>query len=185
MFREIERKYGIPRELVMSFSMNPKEFEMLQASMKDGRNSDVTMFIFKDDKVIVIAKPWYPEGLFRAPSGGIKPGEDIESTAKREAYEETGTKIELERYLLRIRVTFVCNGKSKEWTSHVFTARYLSGDLRPIDTREIKKVTLMSLDELSSLEPELLKQNSGGLRYRAALTEASIAEIKSEKSRDA
>jgi 8-oxo-dGTP pyrophosphatase MutT (NUDIX family) len=184
MFTEIERKYGTPRELVMSFSMNPKEFEMLQGSMKDGRNSDVTMFIFKYDKVIVIAKPWYPEGLYRAPSGGIKPGEDLELTAKREAYEETGTEIELERYILRIQVTFVCNGEKREWTSHVFTARYLSGDLRPIDTREIKKVTLMSLDELSSLKPELIKQDSGGLKYRAALTEAAIAEIKSEKNRD-
>jgi len=184
MFREIERKYGTPRELVMSFPMNPKEFEMLLASMKDGRNSDVTMFIFKDDKVIVIAKPWYPEGLYRAPSGGIKPGEDLELTAKREAYEETGTEIALEKYILRIQVTFTCNGKKREWISHVFTARYLSGDLRPIDTQEIKKVTQMSLDDLSSLEPELIKQNSGGLKYRAALTEAAIAEIKAEKSRD-
>jgi len=184
MFTEIERKYGTPRKLVMSFSMNQKEFEMLQASMQDGRNSDVTMFIFKDGKVIVIAKPWYPEGLFRAPSGGIKPGEGLELTAKREAYEETGTEIELERYILRIQVTFTCNGNKREWTSHVFTASYLSGELRPVDTGEIKKVIQMSLDELSSLKPELLKQNSGGLKYRAALTEAAIAEIKAEKSRD-
>ncbi|MFH1336801.1 MAG: NUDIX hydrolase [Candidatus Zixiibacteriota bacterium] len=157
--------------------MNPKEFEMLQASMKDGRNSDVTMFIFKDDKVIVIAKPWYPEGLYRAPSGGIKPGEDIELTAKREAYEETGTEIALEKYVLRIQVTFTCNEKKREWTSHVFTARYISGELGPVDTGEIKKVIQMSLDELSSLKSKLLKQDSGGLKYRAALTEAAIAEI--------
>ncbi len=173
----MERKYGKPREMVMSFSMNPKEFEMLQASMKDGRNSDVTMFIFKDDKVIVISKPWYPEGLYRAPSGGIKPGEDIEFTAKREAYEETGTEIALEKYVLRIQVTFICNEKKREWTSHVFTACYLAGELRPVDTGEIKKVIQMSLDELSSLKSKLLKQDSGGLKYRAALTEAAIVEI--------
>ena len=177
MFTEIESKYGTPRELVMSFSMHLKEFEMLQASMKDGRNSDVTMFIFKDDKVLVIAKPWYPEGLYRAPSGGIKPGEDIELTAKREAYEETGTEIALEKYVLRIQVTFTRNEKKRKWTSHVFTARYLSGELRPVDTGEIKKVIQMSLEELSSLKSKLLKQDSGGLKYRAALTEAAIAEI--------
>ncbi len=184
MLTAVERKYGSPRELIMSFRMNPQEFEMLQSSMKDGRNSDVTMFIFKDDQVIVIAKPWYPEGLYRAPSGGIKPGEDLELTAKREAYEETGSEIELERYILRIQVTFTCKGKRKEWTSHIFTTRYLSGDLKPIDTREIKRVILMGLDELSSLEPRLLKQNSGGLKYRAALHKAAIAEIKAEKKRD-
>ena len=181
MIKDIERKYGTPRELSMSFPMSPAEFDMLKNSRRDGRNSDVTMFIFKEDKVVVIAKPWYPEGLYRAPSGGIKPCEDIEITAKREAYEETGAKIKLGKYVLRTYVTFTCNQEKIEWTSHVFTARYVSGKLQPIDTKEIRSVTLMSLDELSSLKPELLAQNSGGLAYRAALTEVAITEILSAK----
>ena len=90
---DIEKRFGIPRKLSMSFPMNPSEFQNLKDSMKDGRNSDVTLFIFKDKKIIVIAKPWYPEGLYRAPSGGLKPGEDLEFCALREAYEETGVKI--------------------------------------------------------------------------------------------
>jgi len=183
MFENIEKKYGTPRELTMSFPMNPTEFVMLKDSMRDGRNSDVTLFIFKDEKVVVIAKPWYPEGLYRAPSGGIKPGEDVELSAKREAYEETGVEIELAKYILRIYVTFthpsdpVDSQERVRWTSHVFTAKYLSGDLQPIDTKEIKKLTLMSLEELSSLKEKLLAQDSGGLCYRAALTEAAIKEI--------
>jgi 8-oxo-dGTP pyrophosphatase MutT (NUDIX family) len=177
MIEEIEKKYGQPRELTMSFRMNPSEFEMLKQSMRDGRNSDVTFFIFKDKKVIVIAKPWYPEGLYRAPSGGIKPDEDMELSAKREAYEETGVEIQLEKYLLRIQVTFTCGEASESWTSHVFTARYLSGEPHPIDTREIKKVALLSLKELSALKGKLLEQDSGGLHYRAALTEATINEL--------
>jgi 8-oxo-dGTP pyrophosphatase MutT (NUDIX family) len=177
MFEDIEKKYGTPRELSMSFPMNPAEFDMLKNSMRDGRNSDATLFIFKDEKVIVIAKPWYPEGLYRAPSGGIKPGENMELSAKREAYEETGAEIELEKYILRIRVTFTCGKEKVGWTSHVFTATYVSGDLQPIDTREIKKVNLMSLEKLDSLKEKLLAQDSGGLAYRAALTEAAITEI--------
>ena len=179
MFEDIEKKYGTPRELTMSFPMKSAEFEMLKGSMGDGRNSDVTLFIFKDDKVIVIAKPWYPEGLYRAPSGGIKPGEDLELSAKREAYEETGVEIELEKYLLRIHVSFTCSGASEKWTSHMLTARYLSGEPHPIDTKEIKKVALLSLQELSGLRKRLLEQDSGGLHYRAALTEEAIKEISS------
>jgi len=163
--------------LTMSFTMGPAEFEMLKSSMKDGRNSDATLFIFKDGKVVVIAKPWYPEGLYRAPSGGIKPGEDLELTAKREAYEETGVEIQLESYILRIEVTFTCGPQKQEWTSHVFTAKHLSGDLKPIDTKEIKKVALVSLEELAALKEKLLAQSSGGLHYRAALTEAAIQVI--------
>lgn len=179
MLQKIENKYGRPPELVMSFRMNPSEFEMLKASMSDGRNSDVTLFIFKHDKVIVIAKPWYPDGLYRAPSGGIKPDEDMELSAKREAYEETGVEIQLEKYLLRIDVTFTCEESSESWTSHVFSAKYLSGEPHPIDTREINKVALLSLEELSALKSRLLEQDSGGLHYRAALTEAAIKELSS------
>jgi ADP-ribose pyrophosphatase YjhB (NUDIX family) len=181
MLEDIEKKYGAPRELTMSFPMRPSEFEMLKQSMRDGRDSDVTLFIFKESKVMVIAKPWYPEGLYRAPSGGIKPGEDIELSAKREAYEETGAEIELAKYVLRINVVFKCQQDRVEWTSHIFTAKYLSGDLRPIDTREIKKVSLVTLEELSSLKEKLLMQDSGGLHYRAALTEAAIEEILSRQ----
>ncbi len=177
MFADIEKKYGKPLELTMSFPMSLNEFDMLKASMRDGRNSDVTLFIFKEDKVVVIAKPWYPKRLYRAPSGGIKPGEDIELTASREAYEETGASIELEKYILKIQVTFLYAQETIKWISHVFTAKYLSGDLRPIDKKEIKEVTLMSLNELSSLKPKLLAQDSGGLAYRSALTETAIKEI--------
>jgi 8-oxo-dGTP pyrophosphatase MutT (NUDIX family) len=179
MLEEIETKYGRPRQLTMTFAMNPSEFEMLKESQSDGRNSDVTLFIFKDDKIIVTAKHWYPKGLFRAPSGGIKPYEDIELSAKREAYEETGVEIQLERYLLRIGVTFTCGEASENWTSHVFSAKYLSGEPHPIDTGEIKKVALLSLEELSALKGKLLQQDSGGLHYRAALTEATIKELSS------
>ncbi|KPJ63334.1 hypothetical protein AMJ44_14555 [candidate division WOR-1 bacterium DG_54_3] len=168
----------MPGELSMSFSMSPSEFQSLKDSMRDGRNSDVTLFIFKDNKIIVIAKPWYPKGLYRAPSGGLRPDEDLELCAKREAYEETGAKIRLEEYVLRIYVTFISNKDKVNWTSHVFSAKYLSGDLKPVDTREIREVNLLSLDELAALKEKLLESDSGGLHYRAALTEAAISELR-------
>ncbi|KPL02082.1 MAG: hypothetical protein AMJ73_09295 [candidate division Zixibacteria bacterium SM1_73] len=168
----------MPGELSMSFSMSPSEFQSLKDSMRDGRNSDVTLFIFKDNKIIVIAKPWYPKGLYRAPSGGLRPDEDLELCAKREAYEETGAKIKLEKYVLRIHVTFISNKDKVDWTSHVFSAKYLSGDLKPVDTREIREVNLLSLDELAALKEKLLESDSGGLHYRAALTEAAISELR-------
>jgi 8-oxo-dGTP pyrophosphatase MutT (NUDIX family) len=185
---DIEQRFGIPHQLSMSFPMSSPEFLNLKDSMKDGRNSDVTLFIFKDNKIIVIAKPWYPKGLYRAPSGGLRPDEDLELCALREAYEETGTKVELEKYILRIRVTFTSHEDKVNWTSHVFIAKYLfsrpsirAGDLKPIDTREIREVNLLSLDELSALKEKLLESDSGGLCYRAALTEAAIKEIKNSE----
>jgi 8-oxo-dGTP pyrophosphatase MutT (NUDIX family) len=175
---DIEKRLGVPHQLSMSFPMSSLEFLNLRDSMKDGRNSDVTLFIFKDNKIIVIAKPRYPKVLYRAPSGGLRPDEDLELCALREAYEETGAKIELEKYTLRIHVTFTSYEDKVNWISHVFTAKYLSGDLKPVDTREIREVNLLSLDELAALKEKLLESDSGGLCYRAALTEAAIKEIK-------
>jgi ADP-ribose pyrophosphatase YjhB (NUDIX family) len=177
-FSRIEKKYGKPKFLRMSFSLSLREFTNLKESMEDGRNSDVTLFIFKGDKLIVNSKPWYPPGLYRAPSGGVRPGESLEEVALREAYEETGVRIKLQRYVLRIKVTFSHKKKDIVWTSHIFTARYLSGKIEPIDTTEIKEAKLLSLEELSFLKALLLKTGSGGLAYRAALTERAIEEIK-------
>jgi 8-oxo-dGTP pyrophosphatase MutT (NUDIX family) len=176
--KDIEKVFGKPRELIMSYSMSPAEFQGLKDSMKDGRNSDVTLFIFKEGKAIVIAKPWYPKGLYRAPSGGLKPDEDLELCAKREAYEETGAEVELEKYILRIYVAFTCDDEKVNWTSHIFTARYISGDLKPVDTKEIREVNVLSLDQLAGLTEKLLESDSGGLHYRAALTEAAIREVR-------
>jgi len=162
----------------MSSLLGPREFTNLEESMEDGRNSDVTLFIFKGGKVIVISKPWYPPGLYRAPSGGVRPGESLEEVSLREAYEETGAKIKLQKYVLRIEVTFSHERKEVVWSSHIFTAKYVSGKIKPVDTKEIKEAKLMSLIKLSSLKPLLLKTGSGGLAYRAALTEKAIAEIK-------
>jgi 8-oxo-dGTP pyrophosphatase MutT (NUDIX family) len=176
--KRIEEKFGRAKEMTLSFELEEKEFTNLLDSMQDGRNSDVTLFIFKDEKVITIAKPWYKEGLFRAPSGGLKLNEDLEECAKREAYEETGAIIDLKKYILRIKVTFLFQDSKVDWTSHIFTVKYLSGELKPIDKRKIKEVKLLSLEELEKLKPLLENSISGGLKYRAALTEKSIKEIK-------
>lgn len=176
--QKIEEEFGTPKELEMSFPMRKGEFQNLLESQKDGRSSDITLLIFKDNRIIVIAKPWYPDGLWRIPSGGWKPDESFIECAKREAYEETGAKIRLEKYILRINVTFTYNNEKVKWTSHIFVAKYLKGRLRPVDKKEIKKVGLLTLEKLEKLKSLLLKQNSGGLAYRSALTEVVIKEIR-------
>jgi hypothetical protein len=48
-----------------------------------------------------------------------------------------------------------------------------------VDTREIREVSLLSLEDLAAMKDRLLQRDSGGLHYRAALTEAAIEEIRS------
>lgn len=100
--------------------MQMEEFNRLKESMKKGRAHDVTMFTFISGKVVVIQKSTHPPGVYRAPSGGVEPGEDIEEGIGREMCEETGLNIEIERYVLRIFVTFKHGAEEVDWTSHVF-----------------------------------------------------------------
>jgi 8-oxo-dGTP pyrophosphatase MutT (NUDIX family) len=175
-----ERLYGKPRELSVDISVNAKEYAWIKNSQRDGRAHDITIFIAKGDKLIFIAKHFYPKALFRAPSGAALPGESIIEGAIREAREETGVIIELRKYILRLKAKFIDGKNVIVWTSHVLTALYISGEIKPLDTREIRETRLVDRTELPRFNEIFLKVNTGGFRYRAFLTEHAIKIIDGE-----
>lgn len=173
--KKIEAKFGKPQTMHIRQPMIAVEFDLLVKSMKKDRAHDITMFIFKGSDIVAIRKHMHPPGVFRAPSGGLNPGEDFEEGALREAYEETGTVVELQKYILRVHATFIHDAEEISWISYVFTARYVSGEIRPIDTKEIAEVRVISLEDLQGkIRDRLLASGSGGLAYRAALTDRAI-----------
>lgn len=175
---EVEQKYGKPDELAFAYEMKDREFEMVRRSQKHGRAHDITLFIIDAARIVVIRKPMYPPGAYRAPSGGINPGEPFETGALREAHEETGFHIALEEYVLRARVKFSLAEALIDWTSHVLTAGIVGGKLEPIDTHEIVEARFATLDELTgSIRSALLASGSTGLRYRAELNDQVIARL--------
>lgn len=183
IIREVEEKFGVAEEISLTYEMTEREFDMVRRSQKNNRAHDVTMFIIRADYVVVIKKPMYPPGAYRAPSGGINPGEPFEEGTLREAYEETGLTIALEKYLLRARVDFTCNGQIIHWTSHVFTARIVDGLLQPIDTHEIVEARFATFEELrGSIRKALLDSGSTGLRYRAELCDIVLNKISQQNS---
>lgn len=167
---EMVRRYGRPDYLTTTQKMASRELEIVRSSMKDGRAHDITLYIRKDGGFIFIAKPPYPSGLFRAPSGGILPDENFETGARREALEETGLEIELEKYILKIDVRFQSGEYYIDWTSHIFEAYYVDGDIAPKDTREIREARLVMPDEIPGFVELMSKSGLGGLVYRAYLT---------------
>jgi 8-oxo-dGTP pyrophosphatase MutT (NUDIX family) len=177
----MERLFDKPIQLNFTQSMSLSDIEVVKNSMKNGRSHDITLYIRKDNKYIFIAKHFYPEGLYRAPSGGVNPDEDFRDGALREAYEETGVNVELEKYILRINVLFKSDNYSIDWTSHIFTARYLSGEISPLDTDEIREARLVHESEFPVLIDIMKKSPLGGLNYRAFLT-SETAKILSQSS---
>lgn len=179
-----ERRFGVPRVVALETELTPAETDRLVASQRRGRAHDVTFFVLDPAKrVVVIRKPDFPPGCWRPPSGGVEPGEDIEAGAWREAREETGLDIALERYVVRVDGRFVeraagGGGRVVPWTSHVFTARVTGGRLAPIDTREIAGARWAPLAELAGpIREALLAAGRGGFRYRVALHDAVLAAL--------
>jgi ADP-ribose pyrophosphatase YjhB (NUDIX family) len=173
---EIEAKLGKPQVQHMEFEIGDLELAFVRATQKHGRAHDVTLFISNDDHLALIRKPMFQRPIYRAPSGGLNPGESFEDGAKREALEETGLEIELEKYLLRVHVRFTAEEDHLDWTSHVFQAREVGGRLEARDTSEIAETIYATIEELQGpIRDALLGHGRRLLAYRVALTDAAVA----------
>lgn len=151
--------------------MSGYDYDGIRASQRHGRAHDITLYIENRGRFAVIAKPIYPRGLYRAPSGGLHAGETLEEGAAREAHEETGLSITLDQYLLRAHVVFDDLGREIHWWTHVFSASTEDEHIAPIDTREIREARWAAPDEFRRFSAMMLNADRGGLRYRAALHE--------------
>ncbi len=110
----------------------------------------MTLFILDPaDRIALIRKPHFAAGIWRPPGGGIKQGEDFVLGAEREALEETGLAVRLERYLVATRASFVHAGDTVHWQTHVFLARTEGAVLAPRDTDEIAGARWGTLEELA------------------------------------
>ena len=178
--KKVEKQFGRPEVLRLEQEISPAELAMVRGSQKSGRAHDVTFFISDPEgRVAVIAKPFFPPGAYRAPSGGIAPGEDFEAGTRREAWEETGLDITLERYILRAEAVFTSGDNRLAWTSHVVTASTTATTLQPHDHTEIREAKFMTLEELQGPVREVLWNSGKDLfRYRCLLTDAAVGIIR-------
>jgi len=180
LIEEVEDRFGKPQVLHLEHEIGERELAFVRATQKHGRAHDITFFIFDDDQLALIRKPMFQRPIFRAPSGGLNPGESFEEGAKREALEETGLEIELEKYLLRIHVRFTGGDDHLDWTSHVFKARAVGGRLEARDTSEIAETKYGTVEELQGpIRQALLDHGGRLLAYRVALTDATVEILQS------
>lgn len=167
-----EAALGRPEERHWTYPISDPEMRMVISSTRgQTRVHDITVFIFnRQGQVALIRKHNYPDGAWRAPGGGIAPGESLEAGALREAREETGLDARLTRYLLRVFVTFTCGDLVQPWTTHVVTA--FTDDQHPAtaDPKEIEAVTWGTLEDLCGPVAEIMLGAGRGLfEYRVAL----------------
>ncbi|MFH1686610.1 MAG: NUDIX hydrolase [bacterium] len=179
-------EYGTPKQVEFSVECTPDDFEFIRSTQKLDRAHDVTLHVLKGDRVIVNAKHFYPQGMFRAPSGGLEPGERFEDGIARELWEETGCRAEIQSFLMIAKVSFLRGETGRiasrelvgsdpdriDWTSYVFQLRYTTGEFDFTDKHEIREVALVRLEDFGNYAKTMRLSTKGGLHYRAALHEA-------------
>ncbi|RJP77704.1 MAG: NUDIX hydrolase [Candidatus Zixiibacteriota bacterium] len=173
MVQQAEERYGTPEIITLNYAIPRPEYEFLRATQKHRRSHDVTLYLYHEGQLAVMRKPVYPEGAFRPPSGGLKPGESVEEATAREATEELGVPLLLDRYLVRVRVNFICGAEAVFWTSHVFRAALREPglpSLEPQDHEEIAEARWVTEEEFfGPVRQALLRMGSMGILYRAHL----------------
>jgi ADP-ribose pyrophosphatase YjhB (NUDIX family) len=173
----LREHYGEPRPLRWEGEVSADEFTLAGSSPE--RRHDVTFFVFDPGgRLALIQKPSYPDGAWRPPGGGVNPGERFETGVQREAMEELGIRIELERFLVSTEATFHCAGGVIDWRTHVFSARTDEEELAPIDTHEISAARWGTSEELAGpIRARLLETGRALWRYRVALHDEALAAL--------
>ena len=174
LLRPVVERYGVPARLDWDGDVTEQEYRL--ATYNPARRHDVTLFILdRADRIALIRKPHFAEGIWRPPGGGVKPGEDVAAGAIREALEETGLCVELERYLVDAHATFRWDGEALPWRTHVLLARTEDATLAPQDPAEIAGARWGTLTELAGpLRDRLLGTGRALWRYRVALHDAAL-----------
>jgi ADP-ribose pyrophosphatase YjhB (NUDIX family) len=167
-------RFGDPAVLPWAGEISDREWAV--ATYNPARTHDVTLFILDpSQRLALIRKPHFPADVWRPPGGGVKPEEDFVAGAVREAFEETGLRVELRRYLVASQAVFRNGGRELGWRTHVFLAETDDEELAPSDLTEIAAARWGELDELGgSLRERLLATGSAFWRYRVALHDAAL-----------
>lgn len=137
----------------------------------DTRSEAIMALLRPEEKVLVSSKSFYPEGIFRLPSGGIHPGESPEEAFTRETLEETGLPSVIESKIAEVICCCTCGEESVEITSHIFLGSLTTQPPHPIDTDEqicaYKEVGINELQEIAVQLTHLTGKWQGFGRFRA------------------
>jgi 8-oxo-dGTP pyrophosphatase MutT (NUDIX family) len=166
-------RYGEPLRMRWEGEISAQEHGLV--TYNPTRSHDVTLFIVNGDRLALIRKPLFDDGVWRTPGGGIKPGEDIGAGAVREALEETGLRVELSRYLVDADARFTYPPHTVAWRTHVFLATTEDEEPKPLDVEEIAAARWGTLAELAGpLRTRLLETDRAFWRYRVALHDRAL-----------
>ncbi|MDH7600870.1 MAG: NUDIX hydrolase [Armatimonadota bacterium] len=146
------------RGRVFELQVEPSFIEYLVTNRgSEDTRSEVVMVLPRPcGRVILVTKPFYPESVYRLPSGGVKPGESPEEAFVREVNEETGLRSEPMRVIEQTILRCCSASDVVEITSYIMLGSLTTEEPRPEDSGEqISGFQEVTASELRSVAEKL------------------------------
>jgi len=119
------------------------------------RSARVTLLVDFDDQIVIVMDT--SNGFWFLPGGGVEQNESIEKAAKREAAEEFGLEIKINRIIKTFNVTLVSRETNEQLKIHPFIAIHatpIRGKLKK-EYAPKRKIFLVKKDECDNLLKDL------------------------------
>lgn len=130
--------------------------EMEEQAQEKGLTEIVIVAPVLGGQILLHTKLFYPEGVYRLPSGRMKPGEGPDEALLREFREELGQQGEVDRKLGVVCVTIKHGERSEDFISHVYLVKELVHEPMPEDEEEqITDFKAVDASELPAIAEEL------------------------------
>jgi ADP-ribose pyrophosphatase YjhB (NUDIX family) len=153
-------RFGHPRRHTCTIHVTRDTFYSWIRKISTGpvacRGEVVMVVVRPNGNLLLHTKHFYPQGVYRLPSGRVLWQETVEETLHRELKEETNLDVNVERFLGLIEYELRYKGTSIPFVSYIFEVREVAGQLCCLDHREgITGFREASLGDLPSVAAQL------------------------------
>ena len=135
-FEMLARAYGEFPRATFEFANLSGNFAQWVRKLTRRRGEIILIVPCGAEQVWLHTKIFYPEQVYRLPTGGIHQGEGAEAAARREAFEEIGFHPQTLRLLGVLENFFVIDDKRVEYPSFVFQTEAFTQTPAPTDPDE-------------------------------------------------
>jgi 8-oxo-dGTP pyrophosphatase MutT (NUDIX family) len=138
LLARLEQRFGPFQAHHAEVSASTKVMLSVMEKMESkGRRGEVVITIPDEEgRVWLHTKDFYPQGIYRLMTGGIKPKEAPDEAFLREAREETGLQVKIKRCLAVVTYQFQNLETTLPFVSYLFLAKSTSHSPKPADIEE-------------------------------------------------
>lgn len=136
---ELHEKYGPIDFFLAHMDIRTEYFERWNTlvNVKKKRFAEVAIYVEnKNGELLLHTKPFYPQDVYRIPTGGIHAGEHVIDALHRELHEETGFTANSFMQPALLVYKFQNDGRTIPFVSHIFKVKVDGGDPHPTDEDE-------------------------------------------------